>query len=330
MPFSMMVLHRLFSRKIPLQEVKQKTIVTLQVRILNIKNVISNIKRDGGKAQCHHGRKVFLSAPASMTLETALALSLFIFAAVSLILPMKIMTTERRVQAGLEAIGEDFCRYAYIQEAVEKGNLVSIPGADDFAKGFCRNLSAGVAAGYAQVRVMEHIDTGNVTSVTMLRSAIREDGETFDLVLDYKIRMPFPVLGLGAVSRTARCCRRAWIGKEGKDEGAGGDGEKEEDEIVYVGKDSTRYHRDRGCHYLTNSLTAVSYDTVENSRNDSGKKYYACAVCGKSAASGSVVYIMPSGTSFHTTKNCTAIIAYVKAVRLSEVAYLGPCSYCSR
>lgn len=326
MPFSMRVIHRLFGRNFPLKKLILKIIVTLQVRILIIKNATENTSQ----SQCRHGKKAFLSAPASMTLETALVLSLFIFAAVSLILPMKIMNTERRVQAGLEAVGEDFCRYAYIQDAVINGNLVSIPGADDFAKGFCKNLSAGVAAGYAQVRAMEHGDTGNIISVNMLRSAIREDGETFDLVLDYEIRMPFPVLGLGSLSRTARCSRRAWIGKAGKDEGTGKDGEKKEDEIVYVGKGSTRYHRNRGCHYLSNALSAVSYDNVENRRNENGKRYYACAVCGRGAGTGSVVYILPSGTSFHTTKNCTAIIAYVKAVPLSEVEYLGACSYCGR
>lgn len=297
-------------------------IVTLQVRILDKKI-----------ADCFHGsrgKKAFLPVPASMTLEAAFALSLFLFAAVSLILPMKIMTTERRVQAGLEAVGEDFSRYAYIQDALEREKYTSVPGADEFAKGFCKNLSAGAAVGYAQARAMTHIDTGNVISVSMMRSSIREDGETFDLIMDYKIRMPFPVLGLNATPRTARCCRRAWIGKPGEDEGDGGTDDGEEDEIVYVGRDSTRYHRDRGCHYLSNSLTAVSFETVGERRNDSGKKYYACAVCGRGAGAGSTVYIMPSGTSFHTTKDCTAIIAYVRAAHLSEVSYLGPCSYCSR
>ena len=128
----------------------------------------------------------------------------------------------------------------------------------------------------------------------------------------------------------SRSCRRAWIGKDGKDEGTDGSGNGEEDEIVYVGRGSTRYHRDRGCHYLSNSLTSVPYDSVGEQRNDSGKKYHACSVCGSGAGAGGTVYIMPSGTSFHTTKNCTAIIAYVKAVHLSEVSYLGPCSYCSR
>lgn len=304
------------------KEWKIKKLVTLQVRILNQKKT-DNLH--GG-----HGKKAFLPASASMTVEAALVLPLLIFAAVSLILPMKIMATERRIQAGLESIGEDFSRYAYIQDALEKGKLAAIPGADDFAKGFCKNLSAGIAAGYAQACAMGYADTRNVTSVNVIRSSIREDGETFDLILDYEVHMPFPVLGLGSISRTARSRRRAWIGRDGRDEGEGGSGSGDGDEIVYIGRDSTRYHRSRGCHYLSNSLAVVSYELVGDRRNANGKKYHACAVCGHGAGPGSAVYIMPSGTSFHTSKECPAITAYVRAVPLSEVEYLGPCSYCSK
>lgn len=303
--------------------IQKNKLVTLQVRIL-LKNKKTDYFLFG------RGRKVFPFVSASMTLEASLVLTLFLFAAVSLILPMKILTTERRVQAGLEAVGEDFSRYGYLQDALERGSYDTVLGADEFAKGFCRNLGAGVAAGYAQACAMAHLDTGQAGHVTMLRSKILEDGELFDLVLDYEITMPFPVLGLGTVSRTARSTRRAWIGKAGKDDGNGEGGEADEDEIVYVGKNSTRYHQNRNCHYLANVLTAVAYDFVGEQRNQDGGKYYACAVCGKSAGPGNTVYIMPSGSSFHGRTDCEAIVAYARAVRLKEVRHLGACSYCSR
>lgn len=312
-------------------------IVTLQVRIPkeNVATLFYGCQR----------RKAFLSVSensasetgshtgtvmASMTLEAAIVLSLLIFASVSLILPMKILNTERKIQAGLEAVGEDFTRYAYIQDSILKGDDSAVKGADEFAKAFCHYLGEGVAEGYVQERVMEHIDTGAIRQVTMVRSEIMEDGEHFDLILDYCIQMPFPVLGLSAVRRTARCRRRAWIGREGKDSPGSGNSENLKDEIVYVGKGSTRYHRNRNCHYLANQLAAVPYEQVADRRNGNGGKYHACAICGKQAGPGSTVYILPEGSSYHTTKICTAILAYVRAVRLSEVKHLGPCSYCSQ
>lgn len=218
-------------------------IVTLQVRIPkeNVATLFYGCQR----------RKAFLSVSensasetgshtgtvmASMTLEAAIVLSLLIFASVSLILPMKILNTERKIQAGLEAVGEDFTRYAYIQDSILKGDDSAVKGADEFAKAFCHYLGEGVAEGYVQERVMEHIDTGAIRQVTMVRSEIMEDGEHFDLILDYCIQMPFPVLGLSAVRRTARCRRRAWIGREGKDGPGSGNSENLKDEIVYVEK----------------------------------------------------------------------------------------------
>lgn len=310
--------------------------VTLQVRIPNNREI------EIQPTDCCHGKKVFLTASkekngkgrtalgASLTLEATLVLSLFVFAVVCLILPMKIMNTDRKIQAALESVGEDFSRYAYLKDVLDKGEASQVPGAGEFAKAFCGHLVSGAAVGYAQVSVSGHIDTVMVKNVRMLRSSILEDGEMFDLILDYEVRMPFPVLGLSGIQRTARCRRRAWIGKAGiygtQGEGSG----DSRDEIVYVGKNSTRYHRNRSCHYLANNLSSVSYEELANMRNDGGGRYRACRICGSDAGTGGTVYIMPSGDSYHTTRSCRAIAAYVRAVRLSEVEHLGSCSYCSR
>ena len=296
---------------------------------MSFSGTINNKNKKKAPLRVRTGKKTFLSTPASLTVEASLVLTLFIFAAVCLILPMKIMNTERRIQAGLEAVGEDFSKYAYVKDLLEKNETGAIPGAGEFAGSFCKYLAAGGAARYATERTMAYTDTGNCRAATMIRSQILEDGETFDLILDYEIQMPFPVLGLPAVRRTAHCRRRAWIGKAGKSYDAEGRDEEDQDKMVYVGKNGTRYHRSRSCHYLANDLTTVSFEAVGGLRNTSGEKYYACSVCGRSAGAGSMVHVMPSGSSFHTTEDCTAIIAYVRAVKLSEAEHLGACSYCS-
>ena len=306
-----------------------KKIVTLQVRIL---------KKSGYLSLGCCGKKAFpftsfsglrQRLPASMTLEAALVLSLFIFASVSLILPMKIMNTERRIQAALEAAGEELSQYAYLQDALGQGKEASVPGADEFARSFCENLGSAAAAGYVRQQVMKQVDTRQVKGVTMLRSSIREEGEALNLVLDYEIQMPFPVLGIGSLKRTARCSRRAWIGLKGKAGDGNGVYGTEGGETVYVGRGSTRYHKDPSCHYLVNHLTGIPFETVAEKRNNSGGKYYACSVCGPGKPGGTV-FIMPEGSSYHTETGCRAIVAYAQAVKLETVEHLGACSYCSR
>ncbi len=279
--------------------------------------------------ESRYDRKAFLSASGSMTLETALVLSLFVFASVILMLPMKIMTTERRMQAGLEAVGEDLSRYAYILEALKDGDEASVQGADEEERSLGELLGTGAALVYIREKVLEHVDTSQVSSVSVLDSEFLEEDGMIRLIVRYQIDFPFPVLGAGSLSRTIQCSRRAWIGKEGL--AGSGEGEnEEEDPIVYVGKNSTRYHLSRSCHYLSNSLTAVLLESVAEMRNAGGGRYRPCAICGAAAGAGSTVYIMPSGSSYHSTADCTAIVAYVRAVRLSEVSYLGACSYCGR
>lgn len=276
------------------------------------------------------GKKTLLSASASLTLEAVLALTLFIFAAATLILPMKILNTERKIQAGLEAAGEELSRFAYIGELLAQDKAEEIPGADDSVRQLGTLLAAGLAAEYARERALEHADTKNISKATMVRSGIMEDGAVIDLILDYELRLPFPVPGLPAIERSVRCRRRAWTGAAGKTGRVDSTDDEAQSELVYIGKNSTRYHQNRSCHYLFNDLSPVSYDIVETLRNHSGGKYYPCRVCAKSAGSGDMVYIMPSGSSFHTTSECSAIIAYVQVIPLAKVRHLGPCSYCFR
>lgn len=325
MPFSMAANHRNSLNTLQFCRISKKAtnkkLVTLQVRILN--NPVFFIL-----SRCY-GKKAFLSFPGSLTLEAVMCLTLFIFAAVCLILPMKIMNTERRMQAALEKLGEDCSQYAYAADALDKGKLFAVAGAGDFAKEFCRHLASGAAKGYAQAQIADYIDTAAVTRISLNGSQIMEDGETIDFIVKYHIRLPFPVLGLPAIERTIRCRRRAWIGNEGKDyDETGGKREDQDNTIVYIGKNSTRYHKSRSCHYLANNLSGVSLSQVKELRNKSGGKYHPCSVCGKGA--GGTVYIMPSGSSYHSRKDCTAIVAYARAVRLSEVEHLGACSYCGK
>ncbi len=293
-------------------------IVTLQVRTLPVLPLFLLIS--------HRVKKAYLSA--SLTLEAAVALTLFIFASVCLILPMKIMITERRIQSALEETAEDLSLYAYLAGALGKGLGELIPGADQSDIDFCGFIGNSAGKAYVLSDVEKRLDTACVVSLDLSGSEIFSDEEYIDLVLDYNIRLPFPVPGLPDLKRTARCRRRAWVGFPGKDYDGRQSGSDADDPIVYVGKTSTRYHLRRTCHYLSNDLTAVSIDEVGNLRNNSGGKYRPCASCGKVAAS--VVYVMPSGSSYHTDVDCKAIISYVRAVRLSEVAYLGACSYCGK
>lgn len=98
--------------------------------------------------------------------------------------------------------------------------------------------------------------------------------------------------------------------------------------MVFVGRDSTRYHLSPDCHYLSNQMTAVSFESVKERKNASGSHYTPCRVCGAGAGEGMTVYIFFNGEVYHSRPDCSAVNFYLRQVPISEVEYLGACSYC--
>ncbi len=253
-------------------------------------------------------KRVFLSASASMTVEAALVLPLMLFAGVLLMMPFRILDVERQMQAVVVSVAEEISQTAYLLP--EEGGWAGSAAAFAYAEGAVRAGSGGLP----------------VHRLSLAGSSLLEDGETVDLTVSYQMKLPFSVFGLGNVKRRCRSWLRAWVG----DTGAGAAGEEEgveEDPIVYVGKDSTRYHNSAFCHYLYNRLSAVPAGRIGDYRNESGQRYTACGRCG--GLPGGTVYIMPYGEHYHNSRSCSAITAYVRPVRRSEVEHLGPCTYCS-
>lgn len=291
--------------------------VTLQVRI-PIWNLFS----------C--GKRTFLSAilwkRGSLTVEASFVFPLFLFAMMTMMMPFSIMNRQRQVQAVMESVCEDLSRLAYAgYELKENKTDIKLPE-EGLELAFGANwLEKSAIMAFAEVLIRKKLSTIQIHKLSLLKSEILEDEETINLIAEYELKMPFSILGISGIAMTSRSCRRAWIGKEG---GwlEGGRGESN-DEVVYIGKNSTRYHQIRTCHYLYNKLSNVSRDVINDQRNSDGKRYHPCSVCG--GGSGAQVYIMPSGTSYHGSPSCTSIISYVKAVKKSEVAHLGACSYCS-
>ncbi len=247
---------------------------------------------------------------ASLTLEAALILPLFIFACVVMMQPFIVIGIDGKVQSALEQVSHEIAMDAYISPSDTDGKEIATQAA---------------AFTYAEMAVRSTLSDLPVRNISLSGSSLLKDGETVDLIVEYDVPLPLALFGLNSIHRTNRAYRRAWVGRDGFGDGTGA-GENDE-QIVYIGKTSTRYHILRTCHYLFNDMSQVPLDEIGEYRNTSGAKYYPCSRCGSDAAG--LVYIMKAGSHYHSTKDCPAIQAYVTAVPLSQVEYLGPCSYCS-
>ena len=295
-----------------------KAKVTLQVHFPLIKKDIS-VKRVLLSAS-------FQAKQGSLTIEAAMALPLFLFAVIILMTPMKLINDGRKIQIALEGTGEELSQYVSALKELKRGEDLSAAGLNELPDSLLEGITEQSILLYARMKMGEYEVYQNAESVSFLRSSILKDKETIDLIVDYRIRLPFPVLGLKSVPMSARCFRRAWIGNTLLHE----DESPDIEEMVYVGRDSTRYHRKRTCHYLYNYIRAVNETDLDSIRNTGGGRYKPCSRCSSLAKESGIVYIMPSGEKFHSSRECTAITAYVRLVPISEVIHLGACSYCSQ
>jgi hypothetical protein len=256
----------------------------------------------------------------SLTLEAAMALPLFLFAAILMALPMDFLDTHREIQMILESTGREISRDAFLLTAGGDGEKSGDP--EDHGVSLLGSAAAGA---FLKGKIERSSAAEKITDVEVSRCRISADGESIDLRVSWKEKLPFPVFTLTAIPMSARCLRRGWIGREG-DSGSGDSGRKDE-RMVYVGRDSTRYHLSPYCHYISNEIRAISRSDVKTARNREGRHYAPCSVCG-GGDGGGAVYVLPDGEKYHTRPDCSSLSSYVRQVPLSSVEQLGPCSYC--
>ena len=249
---------------------------------------------------------------ASLTIEAALSLTLFMFTVILLSVPMEILDTQRKVQTVLEVTGRELGWQVYrTSHTVHPAEMEAGKAAEAGEKGTggWSELPSGlILQGYLKEKI-QTAGGNKVSNIQCGASRVSEDGEWIDLRASYQVR--------------------GWIGAEGGYFSEKNASEPEE-KWVYVGRDSTRYHLSPSCHYISNQITAAAYADVISGviRNSGGCRYKACRYCGKTVSAGGLVYILPSGEVYHGKQDCSSLAYYVQKVRRSEVEYMGVCSYC--
>lgn len=273
---------------------------------------------------------------ASITIETTFAFPIFLFALYLMLIPLNMMSTQRKMQAVAESICKNVCQYAYVRYTLlplvntrdEKIPTVTEKEKEeiDDTEIFLSLLESGALSIYAQTEAQNKIKDKSIQGLHTLGTNCMLDEEMVYIKLHYRYYLPFSLFGLQGIEQSVQSSRRAWVGKERVYKESEEESETEE-EMVYVGRTSTRYHICSTCHYLYNDIKKNNFSEIDGLRNKYGAKYQACVRCAKEEIKG-VVYTMPSGTSYHTSRECSAIIAYVRKVKKSEVEHLGACSYC--
>lgn len=98
----------------------------------------------------------------------------------------------------------------------------------------------------------------------------------------------------------------------------------QEDPIVYVAKYGKVYHTEMTCSHICIKINDRS--SIENIMAISS--YEPCKKCIKPGNKYTTLYLTVNGDAYHSTLRCSGLKRTIRAIRLSEVGGMRPCSRC--
>lgn len=264
----------------------------------------------------------FISQKASLTVEAALVLPIFIFTICFMMYFTEIVRIQAEVGNELYKQCKDISLYAYVQERAESSQIIGSGQIEDLVSGMLSSIyvkskiTNELGENYFEIN---HVDSG----ISLLLSSYMQENDTIDIVGIYSIKIPLQFFHIDKVRVIQRARIRAWTGYD-----ASNDGTDSEEEIVYITQYGSVYHVDISCTHINLSIAQVSESQVRNLRNNSGGKYYECELCGDEQGNGSL-FITNTGDRYHKRRDCSGIRRGIMAVPISEVEGRGPCQRCS-
>ena len=297
------------------------------------------------------------SLRASMTVEAALVLPIFIFFMAQLLYIFDMVRLQSRFLMALHETGTQMAEYAFYTEYAVSDVLSAVVelGGDDSLSALESELMEMVEeesvisslTGYGVSLLLsetyvsssvtkylgeEYLDnsclSGGAASVSYLQSQIMVSGDIIDLVADYRISPFLSWFGVDGFSMQSRYYGHAWTGYTIGDVSDGTeDEEDDETQMVYITPTGKVYHLSESCTYLKPSIQYIDASEVDQARNSSGARYYACETC-KPVKSGTLV-ITEDGNRYHSSASCSALKRTIITVPLSEVeGSMQSCSKC--
>lgn len=256
---------------------------------------------------------------ASLTIEAAMTIPLFIMACLSILFLVEAFRIQNTLQSAMcrtgENIGQTMCLF---QTEADDSLIAQYP-----------ILAKGISVLAIQQIVKEDADKSNPNysciqggreGISFLYSNVKD--EWVDIIASYKLKLPFPLIPLPDIPVVQRFRIRAWTGEEGLADKA------VTERMVYITKTGSVYHITKECTHLKLSIQPVMYAQLSNLRNVSGAKYYACEKCVRDSKGKETVYITDDGTCYHNSLNCSGLKRQIEEIPFAEVEERACCSRC--
>lgn len=146
-----------------------------------------------------------------------------------------------------------------------------------------------------------------------------ESGEQdIRLVKVSRIKAMLPEAAFPSASIVNGCVMHKWIGYDlSQGEGSAA---AEKEEMVYVTKSGSAYHRERSCIYLNPSVEMMGLVQAQTAVNRNGTVYTACEIC---SPKDGIVYVTETGSRYHGTVTCSGLRRTIDCMTLQDAVSAG-------
>ena len=263
-------------------------------------------------AESGEGASFLTSFSASLTVETAVALPVFLMCMLFILELGTVYTTAVRYSGALLRTGEEIATAAYASEYGESESVIAAGLTDAFAHARASALAGG--------------DRG-IQNKNFLLSTFLEGDDMIHVVMTYRMKSPTGLVRSPWNFFVQHINVRGWTGRKGSAGSSKSSEDGEEKPNVYVTDNGRVYHKDPNCSHIRLSIRKVEASKLEGMRNVYGEKYYSCEHC-RARAEGEV-YITSDGNRYHNSLDCSGLKRSVHEVTEEEAAgHLRPCSKC--
>lgn len=278
---------------------------------------------------------------ASLTVEAALVLPVFLYFMLTFLYFIQVFTVQERIQSAITRMGLNLAKAGYVfkdfPDLKEASSLDLTVFDNEYNVGLGELADSLVSEELLKLYSRKYLDTEQINRssilygfdcISFIGSSILCGDDYIDIVVGYEISIPIPVFIIGDMQFVQRVRLRNWTGYEVaaayRTEGT----ENEDETYVYISDTGSVYHREENCSHIKLSVSAVQ-GIPTGLRNEYGGKYTPCeACCIGEEDPFATYYITSDGTKYHSRRDCSKIKRSITKIKLSEAGSRRPCKRC--
>lgn len=250
-------------------------------------------------------------AKGSLTVEAAIVLPIFLFAMISIIYFCEIFRYSCVVSESIHQAAKAMAKIAYVskdKQDIDNGVLEGVVLSEIYVKNQVNSN-------------LESVGIKQKNNSYYLSRIMKDD--LIDLIVIEKINIPYGFLGISSIKVMDRARVHVFNGYDNTK--AQKVSTEESNEIVYITKNGTVYHKDRNCSHLKITISNTVKENINKKRNINGGKYYPCEFCDNKSVN---CFYTEYGDRYHSSVSCPALKRNIISVNISETKGRRKCKSC--